>query len=90
MKTDLKHQIVNHTFEIDIIDNPRKPNGDMGASSCHLCGSRSSALVRIIMAHYEGPPQIVLCKGCLDQMDKLINFGILREVRSDNEHSKNV
>jgi len=37
-----KHQIANHEFEIDVIDNPRKNAKEFGPMTCHLCKAQSA------------------------------------------------
>ena len=78
-----KNQIVNHIFELRVLDNPRRDDGGFGPICCSLCNSQPTALVEIIMK-YDGcdwAPDIVLCKGCLDGMDKLINWGYTEQVK---------
>ena len=78
-----KSQLMNHIHEIQVMDNPRLDNGDMGPQFCHLCGSHTTSLIRIILGPWtpDPPSQIVFCKGCLEGMSALASWGVMEQIK---------
>ena len=57
-------------FNIKIILNPRKENGELGDMNCTECGCKSSA-------YYYSPFYQRICKGCVLKIVKEIDKAIL-------------
>ena len=66
------------------ISNPRIDYG-WGPVKCDACGCDSSGFVEITIQAdkipFEGGLVIILCKGCLNKGEKLIDEAILSQVR---------
>jgi len=64
----------------DIVQNPRKENGDLGDLKCDWCGKTSGVYAKIRLQHNEPDRKIVIgsvvCKGCLFKCIDDINEGI--------------
>lgn len=62
-------------MKIEMIDNPRKPDGGFGDICCDLCGNFSGAYVALNTSVFH---RTVVCKGCLLEWADLINETILQ------------
>lgn len=56
---------------IELINNPRKENGDFGDLCCGICGKYSGAYIKL--------SRYIICGGCLDLWKNLINKTILND-----------
>jgi len=61
--------MISNIFEI--IENPRKPNGDIGDLKCDFCECQTSAYVKLTTGSK-------ICKGCLYDTINEINKVILK------------
>ena len=64
---------MNTKIEFEILDNPRKENGDLGDYKCDICGEKSSTYVKIIINRNTA----FFCKGCLLNSVSMIDKAIL-------------
>ena len=68
-------------MKIEMISNPRKPDGGFGDICCDLCGSYSGAYAALNTAVFHRPHEVhrtVVCKGCLLGWVDLVNETILQ------------
>lgn len=66
-------------YSFFVFDNYRKSNGDLGDIACYLCGSQSSVLLSVF--NECDPGDMIVCKGCLDKMCKLIDWGYMEQIK---------
>ena len=64
-------------IEFKGIDNPRD-GYELGPYKCDRCGDRSGALLKISM----WKKSMLLCKGCLNNGEDIINQTILKDCKS--------
>lgn len=70
-------------MKIEVIYNPRKPNGDVSDLACDACGNIAAAYVKLITGVFHRPYEAhsnLICKGCLNNWEALINKSILDDV----------
>ena len=68
-------------YDFIVRDNPRTSDGGLGSMECHICESRSSVLLAVYLKNSHDLKQLVICKGCLNKMDELLNWGILEQTK---------
>jgi len=86
-----KNQTISHFdhtldhYEITIIDNPRTSNGDLGPIKCCFCQHSNSVLLEISSYIQYTRATFVICGGCLDKMNRLINWGYMEQIKKGRQ-----
>jgi len=80
-----KQQVGTFTnYDFKLCDNPRTSDGGMGPYYCYLCGSKSSVLLQIF--NEIDPGEMLVCKGCLDKMCRLLDWACLEQAKRGREY----
>ena len=78
-------------MKVKSIYNPRNPDGSVSDIACDVCGCIGAAYIELMTSVFHRPYEAhktLVCKGCLNDWDALINKSILQDVMDSVERRR--
>jgi len=73
-------------FTFNLKNNPRTEDGGFGPLRCTLCSAKTTMLLQITdLGNHEYDSSLIVCKGCLDWMMKLIDSGVINFIKKEKK-----